>query len=61
MKVWQKYELEQLCAASVKAEDPGTFVRELIRQVGQFCTPKIERVQPIQIERSEKRIAKVIL
>lgn len=34
----------------MKAEDPGDFVRDLIRQVGQSCTPRLETVEPMQIE-----------
>ena len=59
IKVWQKYQLEQLCASSVKAEDPGDFVRELIRQHGQVCTPVIDSVEPVQVERSEGQNAQV--
>ena len=54
IKVWQKYELEQLCADSVKAEDPGDFVRDLIRQVGQSCTPRLQTVEPMQIEPNDQ-------
>ena len=61
IKVWQKYQLEQLCASSVKAEDPGDFVRELIRQHGQVCTPCPVNVEPIQVERGEELNAQVPL
>ena len=59
IKVWQKYQLEKLCENSVKAEDPGDFVRDLIRQHEQVCTPVIDHVEPAQVERSEGQNARV--
>ena len=51
--------MEKLCASSVKAEDPGDFVRDLILQHGQVCTPMIDHVEPAQVERSEGQNARV--
>ena len=53
MKARQKYEMEQMSAQSVKEEEPSKLVKELIHQVGVFCTPSIETqnlVEPMAVE-----------